>query len=1204
MYKFLSSILVFFCLVVVAESQLSVTIQNVPPQNNVNTEEFPLLKINVRVSDGGNQVAISKNDFYILEGATVCEPTEVSGITNGWQTIKWYTKINDYTSLGEYQGQLLTIYNNTPDRRLLRGTLEWLPILRVVSGLSNQQMKNAVWPIVQPPNSVPFQIKLNGYLQNSITFQQKAIKIDSLTTNTPYFNVVWRGPLNGELRQPPSEIAVNIDYLVNIFFTPDKYEYYQDMLTIHFNNGMKRYIPLYGNSFNVDIEKLLVLTEPVRGTVLSPCQDVTVKWTGHDPTNPVEVYYSTDAGLEWDLIDIVRDSSYTWKIPDIETKFLRFRVRQGFNNTREEILSEDLFPIYSVNYNYPGTVLSSLNSMGKIMTWDLATGGLAQILRRHYIEEILEDSEERFYSFGLEYSVDTDKFYAGYRNYTYPFFLQRDTIAVFNSNEIYPVKKIALPTGFRTKSLKSDRLKKYLIAFPEYGPKMLQYSMEDERLIKEISFEAPIMDVAFNTNSDSAAVLLINGRIKLVSLDNFSVFDEMFYEGFPNFIEIAYSPNGKFLSIGAQTDNSGLTTDIYMIDIASKRIARVFNPSTGNPVALQFNPTSTALLIGSETEKQIAIYDLTTNQASANMFGHRDDMTDMKMSPSGFSIVSTSIARFDNIVYRTFTYPQEDRNGFNILVEKPKLNEEIVRIYDAYLGTDNTHNISSICNIGVSMADITDAHFKSSVHFRLPSEWRRDTTYPSECFNFDIVYSPLDTGMIQDTLILYHCSKKYLIPFQAYSIPRKITLLSNGYDFGEVCIGDTNTLEIPLFRNDDPVPLVLNYTTIKEKDDLFFENLKLVKDTILQPGDIYIAKLRFVPTALGKHDADIIIHHSNQTRIFTSSKVFGTGIGSYVEISHDFLRFIPEITTREITIKNIGATDIYFEDLRVSPLGAFEVLTSAGFTLKPNEIKTIEIKWNGIDEIQSQFIIDANPCLVQRFIQLGFYRGESFVSLPEITTEAYNENVRIPILYQNFENGPYNGERNFNAEFTVNSKIFLPTSIETKYSSAELTSNRTENGSRTFGINVTGDFAPSDTLAIIYGVAGLTDIDRSPLIMTGGVAWSTFVKTTADTGMIIISGICEDRYIIRNNPIIKEMLVIPNPAVVSAKLRFELFESSQIMCEIIDNNGTAVQICNNFQAHAGENILDLDLSNFGTGNYKVRLSSKNDFSVVNLIILR
>ncbi|MBX3042929.1 MAG: WD40 repeat domain-containing protein [Candidatus Kapabacteria bacterium] len=1204
MHRLLFLLIFFSASWIVSYSQVNINLQNVPPLFNVNTEDFPLIRINVNVTDGGNFVALTQKDFYILEESMVCEPLEVTPLQGGWQTITYYTKLYDFTKNSEYNAQLLTLYKNLPYRINLRGRMEWLPILTVIAGINNQQIRNASWPIVQPGNSIPFQIKLNGYLQNSRTFQQIPIKIDSLTTQTPIFIIDWLGPEIGEKRQPPAEIAAGIDYLVNIRFTPLENIYYQDILTIHFNNGMKRNIPLYGNSFKVAIEKLLVLTEPKPGTVLSPCQDVTIKWQGHDPNNPVEIYYSTNAGLDWKMIDVVIDSTYTWRLPNIENRFFRFRVRQDFQNSKEEILSEDRLPVFAVNYNYPGTKLSSINSMGKVLTWNLATGGKSEILNRQFIEENDEFSEQRFYSFGIEYTAKDDKFYVGYRNFTLPFFMQNDTIAVFNSAEINPVKKIPLPQGFRVRNTKSDRLKKYVAVFPEYGSRILQYSMETDELLREINFESPIMDIAFNSNSDSAAVLLINGRVKLVRLDEFTVFDELYFNNFPNFLNIAYSPNGRFLSLGTQADNSGLRTNVYLVDIESKKIARVFDPSAGNPVALYFNPTSTSLVVGSETDKQIAMYDLTTNQNSSNMFGHSGIMTDMKMSPSGFSIVSTSNAFIDNIVYRTFTYPQEDQSAGNLILELPKITDEVVRIDDTYQGTFNLHNITSICNIGRSMADIQDAYFQNSVNFRMPAEWKRDTAFATECLNFDIVYNPLDTGIVSDTLILIHCSKQYKIPFETYSIPRTLTLLNDGFDFGDVCIGDTVRREFPLFRNDDPVPLIVNYTLLSDNEDAYFGNRRLIRDTVLEPGEIFIVDIMYVPSELGLHEAEIFIHHSNQVRIFKTSKIRGRGIGSFVDISHETLRFIPEIPVRGLLLKNSGLTDVFFENFRTSEPNVFEVLTPGGFNLKPGEETLIEIRWNTVDESQGQLIIDANPCLVQRFINLDFYRGSSVFTLPTVVTEAYNEDVRIPVIYSNSENGHYAGVRKFVGEFTVNSKIFLPVEIMTKFNRGELLSNTVQNGLRTFTIEVEGDFDKSDTLAVIKGVAGLTDTDRSLLIMTENSVWSKFVTTVRDTGEIIIDGICEDRYIVSRNAIIGEMLVIPNPAVVAAKIRFELLENAEIKCEIIDNTGNVTMICDDFNGIVGDNILDLNLAKFGTGNYKIRLSSQNDFSVINLIILR
>ncbi|MFA7625494.1 MAG: hypothetical protein WCZ17_00485 [Candidatus Kapaibacterium sp.] len=1207
MYKLLAVLIALASSLTVSLSQVNVIIQNVPPQYNVVTDEFPLLKVNVRVSDGSNQLELGTNNFFILEGAMVCEPFEVSPVQNGWQTVKWFTKLYDFTQIGMYDGVLLTVYNNMPDRRLLRGYLEKLPFLQIVTTSNNQQVRDLNWDYVTPDNPpVPRQLSLLGYLQNSRTGQQTSIRVDSITNSNPAFTWKWLGDINGaDPKEPPTNLGIGINYLLNIYFKPDVYAYYQDILTIHFHGGMKRHIPLYGNTFTVSTEKLLTLLEPAAGSVFAPCEEIVLKWEGHDPTTHVRIYYTTDTGLEWNLIDVVMDSLYVWKIPDLETNFLRFKISQDFISNEVEILSEDWVPIYRANYNQNSTLITTVNVLGKVLTWDLLSPDEPSIIGRHLIEPIPDDAEAKFNSFGIEYSNSDDKFYVGYRNNNLPAFLQGDTIAIFEKSQEFPIKKISLPSGIKAKKLLSDKNKRFISVFPEYGSKILQYSMQTDEFVKEIPLESPIMDIAYNTNADSAAILMINGNIKLVSLDNFAVFDELRFDMFPNFLAIAYSPNGRFLSIGTQSDNSGLKTNIYLIDVPTRRIVKVFNPSAGNPVTLQFNPSSTSLIVGSETDKQIAIYDLTSASPTGSTFGHSGNMTDLKMSPSGFSLVSTSLSSDDNAVYRSFSYPQEDMNSSNLIIRYPEISSDIVKLEPLYLGMKNDININEICNIGISDVDVFEAHFKHANHIRMTKTWDRQVVVAGQCFDFDIEFAPLDTGIIRDTLILYHCSRKYYIPFEAYSIPRNITLLNNELDFGEVCIGDTLTKTFPLFRNDDPVQLIVNSVLIEGSSDNPFRNYINVVDTVLEPGEIFIAKIGFIPKELGMNDADIIIHHSNQTNIYSSSNVKGTGIGSFVELSHETLRFIPEIKVRKLTIKNSGVTDIDFEGFRVVPENIFNVLTEPGFRLGPDEEKIIEIEWNGEDELVAQLIIDANPCLVQRFINLDFYKGKSTVVLPNVTAQAYSEDVEIPVIYENVEIASYEGERFFEADFTVDSKLFLPRSVVSKHGTAQLSENTVKGRIRTFKVRVEGGFPLKDTLCIIKGVAGLSDTDRTPIdLKSGTVGWSKFVEMTTVAGELIIDGICEDRYIIRNNTVLGDMLLIPNPAAELTTLRFELFEDADVNIEIIDNRGFVSQVCLNRKFYAGENYYELNLAGFGTGNYKVKINAAGEQSFMNLIIMR
>jgi hypothetical protein len=209
------------------------------------------------------------------------------------------------------------------------------------------------------------------------------------------------------------------------------------------------------------------------------------------------------------------------------------------------------------------------------------------------------------------------------------------------------------------------------------------------------------------------------------------------------------------------------------------------------------------------------------------------------------------------------------------------------------------------------------------------------------------------------------------------------------------------------------------------------------------------------------------------------------------------------------------------------------------------------------------------------------------------------------VIYENVEIASYEGERFFEADFTVDSKLFLPRSVVSKHGTAQISENTVKGRIRTFKVRVEGDFPLKDTLCIIKGVAGLSDTDRTPIdLKSGTVGWSKFVEMTTVAGELIIDGICEDRYIIRNNTVLGDMLLIPNPAAELTTLRFELFEDADVNIEIIDNRGFVSQVCLNRKFYAGENYYELNLAGFGTGNYKVKINAAGEQSFMNLIIMR
>jgi hypothetical protein len=733
---------------------------------------------------------------------------------------------------------------------------------------------------------------------------------------------------------------------------------------------------------------------------------------------------------------------------------------------------------------------------------------------------------------------------------------------------------------------------------------MLIYSLIDGSYIRSVEFETQIMDFAFNSDLNQAAALLIDGKIQLMNLLDFSIVDEMHYGNFPNFSKIALSPNGKLFSIASQSDGTGLRTNVYVIDIASKKIVRVFNPSIGEPIKLFFNPSSSMIIIGSTAEKQIAIYDLATITPAETLFGHNSLMTDIELSPSGHSLASTS-STSDNLVYRTFVYPEEDLSNNYSYIRRPNISNNKIVLNTAFLGTFNINSVDNICNNGDVFADFRSAYFKIGVQFKLKNNFDRDTLFPNDCLKIQVEFNPIDTGRIADTLILRSCNTDYKIPFEAISLPRNITFFNDGFNFGDVCIGDTAIRALQFFKNEDPVPLIVNNISADMSVSKLFSLTGIPKDTVLPAGGILSGNIRFIPDTLGLKNGRFIVNHSNQSKITASFGVKGTGIGSYVELSHDELYFIPEILTRTIKIKNIGTLNIDFQNMKTFPAGIFNVLTSGVFTLKPGESKDISISWNGIDYIDCQLIIEASPCLIQKYIPLRFYKGNSLVELTKVETSSTNENVEIPVTFRNAENSPYKGTRFFEAEFSVNPYLFLPLSVESQYGDAKLIKNDVNGMERKFTIRVEGDFGLEGKAATIKGVAGLSDTNYSDIIINPlSVFWGKSVNVLAKNGGIFINNICDGRYIAKSDNFAKITALNPNPAENFIILEFESNKPENIKIIMLNNLGESMFKIDDYKTTTGINKITINVNSFSTGIYRMNIYSGNYLSTREFIIMR
>lgn len=1193
------SIVLLFLQLPLLFSQLSLQIKQIDEISNINTQGYPTMSADIKVTFNGNQVELKKEDIKILENNSffTAKAIELSPINNGWQTLKWIPE--QYLFTFSYQCLFYALHNNTLTSGFGIGRLSRVPET-YVTDMNNFQIRDVFWDDVQPGQSIPEQVRFRTLVNTENPDGPYSLRLDSVTTKTKYFELKWIGSDSDNDRSPPPrDLRVNSSYWINVFFKPDQLGYYQDILTFHYEGGLKRIVPLYGNTYTVETESLIQLISPNGGEKLAPCEVFQIKWRGHAPQFPVQLYYSVNGGYSWQQIAEVKDSVYNWTVPDIEAANLIVKVRQNFNQNNVANIGKDTRSILDAGYNQFSTITSFVNYAGAVFTYDL-TNIPPSLKKTQYLNGI--DDTGDYSTTGLVYSPYDSLYYISFTNSSVSYNAQKDTIAVFNNIENGPIKKFTLAQNIRIKEIKADISNSMIAVLPRFGNQIHIYDSKNFELIKSLTFSTQVIDFSFNTKLNQAAALLLDGEIELIDLSNNSVIKQIKFNEFPNFVQIALSPNGKLLSIGSKADNSGLKTNIYVVEIETERIVRVFNPSQGDPIGLFFNPSSSTLITGSISDMQIAFYDLSSSANTGQLYGHSNRMNDIKLAPNGLSLISTA-SSFDNVLFRTFVYPEEDRSDGSLSIRRPALNLDKITYEAVYLGTTNEYNINNICNISEVTATFPSAKFKPGSFFKLRDNWELTQLEPTKCLDFNIVFTPLDTGLIRDTLAIRSCNSDYLLPFEIRVLPRNISYLNSNYDFGDVCIGDTAIANIELLRNEDPVPLIVNYFIFNSPHNRNFSVTIPKTDTIVPAGGTLSGIVKFFPDTLGNYLPILSVYHSNQTKINGNFNVKGKGIGSYIEYSHNKLLYIPEVLTRQLTLKNIGVTDINFNDFKIVPPDNFQFISPRNFVLKPNESKTVEISWNGVKE-KASLVIDANPCLAQNTVPLDFFNGFVELIIPKIETSATNENVEIPIEIKPNDRDKYNGIRPFEATFEVNPKIFLPTSIVSDLGSASIISNQV-NGKREFKIKVEGNFDNAGTIAVIKGVAGLTDTNYSDLtIKEPSLKFGEYVTTVVRNGSIFINDICNDRYIQNNKSPITIKNIAPNPASDFVTLKFDSENSDPIKIEMLDNIGDIIFTMNYYKPKIGENEITFDVSKLGIGNYNINIYLTNKAKSTSFIIMR
>lgn len=1158
-------------------------------------DDYPYITGTLSATDNG--APASGLNAIFIEGLVPVVPDKFTENSPGSYEFGYYTSTNSWDPDDKYVfSNSITVYNDketaySSDTELMQQA----PIIRIVKYFSKgEEQADVRFGNIVAGDTVGYQVQFQAHI-NDIYFAQFPTLCDTVTVESDNFYVKWLGPEGNptQFNGFPTALNPNVTYWFNIYYTPKETNaFLEDMITIHFNGGNKYQIPISVGSKAVTSDPVMEILSPNAGDIFTPCETVEIKWKGHNKDTDVKIYFDAGNGT-WQQVASVRGDSYLWTVPSQVSQNARIRLMQDAYQSPVVNMVDSELPVYSVDFNDAGTELVSFSAFGGITEWDLFSNPDPVVINRYNVDE----SPDKYTNARAFYSNGSDKIAAAYywqeTAKSYVYFFEKGNNAPFNIYES--------PNNYIIFELENDAKKNYLALIPENNAKMILLDPETGNYKNEINFDYPILRAKFNNKLEKLVVVLMNGDFIIMNSSNFAIEKKFQIFDFKLITAIDYSDNGKLITVSFRgIDSDGKRRTNCVIDTETDFISRRYSHSAANTAQLRFSPSSGSLIVGAENgSPQIKLYDMVT-YTEDDIGWHSGRLTDLAISSDGHALVSSSVSN-DNLFLKKFAFP-EDVISDAFIIQEARLSTDPITLNEAYIGTETTINIKSVCNVGDALIDITDVLFVHGRNFRLAEPSRRDTLMPGECTDLDIIYMPLDTGMISDSIAFRVCGVDIMVPIFGKGLPRNITFSNPNLYFGEVCVGDTAIFNNFAITNEDPVELILNRINITTPE---FSFTPITENIRIPAGGSHEISIIFIPTDIGEFRAELEIYHSNQDKLIEKTELSATGIGADISVSHEKLLFIPERLERELTITNNTNIDVNISALVTIPEGYFQNITNLPITLRAKESQTFTIVWNGEEPTEKVVMkIEADPCVIQKYLEIGLYSGNSSITVIDTVAGPLDE-AAIRIKYKNTENGEYNGIRDFEGVITLNPRLFLPFEVISDFGAGEITRNEVIDGLRHIGFKVSGNFVTEGNLAIIKGIPGLAETNTTVVQFSPNATyWGSAVNTSFGYGNFTVDDKCTDRRIIRETGSLKIISISPTPAIEFVSLDFDSEISGKGYLTIYDNLGLIALNSGPYQIAIGRNKIELNISGLSPGTYRIHLQADAEMLQESLIIMR
>ncbi len=428
-------------------------------------------------------------------------------------------------------------------------------------------------------------------------------------------------------------------------------------------------------------------------------------------------------------------------------------------------------------------------------------------------------------------------------------------------------------------------------------------------------------------------------------------------------------------------------------------------------------------------------------------------------------------------------------------------------------------------------------------------------------------------------------------------IPQPV-IQNNDIDMGQMIVGSTkDTVVYSVICNTGDAPLHVLGVDITGVDVSDFLIPRGAGDFYLERDSCQDMMFEFTPSALGNRIAVATIR-TTIGDFKDTIHIRGVGINPVIEATANVVDFgVFELgegkDTTVVLVKNVGSTDITITDTRISgpDMEQFSLNTApTNYTIAAGQEKEFQLnytaKYGGKTNSFLDFHYEGIGSPIRSLLFAEGIGGEVYPIVPD----AYvGETVGLEIYLGKIKpEGLSEIATNFSATVSYNSTLLAPIDKST---------NVTTVGNKSY-IEIIGELSGTNQIAAVPMKVGLGTAVKSGLVITEFQLYdangdSVDYDIEPGVGEFNVLGICDEGGVrlINPNGEAVDMVVTTDGLNNNARVNLTLIETGQTDLTIFDHIGNKVETVYSGTPSAGSQEINLDLSKYANGRYYIKLTT-------------